>query len=207
MEPWREELYHSELYHYGVLGQRWGIRNYQNKDGSLTLAGKLRYRASSVDKIKSKKGTMNRLEDLNIGIKKNRRYTKINEFLEKRYRKKYKRNRDKYDKMHSPEYFEKHPVIEDLSSASVPKQIAAVHRYARSERYRKGLNDAAYYEDVYRRRAAKTAEYERKGREEYNRLMGNLSPNDLVKMTPAYKKQQRELKKQRKQIKKMKRRL
>lgn len=24
MEPWREELYHSELYHYGVKGMKWG---------------------------------------------------------------------------------------------------------------------------------------------------------------------------------------
>lgn len=33
---------HSEDYleHHGVLGQRWGVRRYQNKDGSLTSAGK-----------------------------------------------------------------------------------------------------------------------------------------------------------------------
>lgn len=31
-----------ELYHYGVKGQKWGIRRYQNKDGSLTSAGKKR---------------------------------------------------------------------------------------------------------------------------------------------------------------------
>jgi hypothetical protein len=32
----------GELYHYGVKGQRWGVRRYQNKDGSLTPAGKKR---------------------------------------------------------------------------------------------------------------------------------------------------------------------
>lgn len=32
----------DELYHHGILGQKWGIRRYQNKDGSLTEAGKKR---------------------------------------------------------------------------------------------------------------------------------------------------------------------
>ena len=38
MEAWRDELYH-----YGTKGQKWGVRRYQNEDGSLTLAGKARY--------------------------------------------------------------------------------------------------------------------------------------------------------------------
>ena len=33
----------KELMHWGVKGMRWGIRRYQNKDGSLTQAGKKRY--------------------------------------------------------------------------------------------------------------------------------------------------------------------
>lgn len=33
----------NELRHYGVKGMKWGVRRYQNKDGSLTAAGKKRY--------------------------------------------------------------------------------------------------------------------------------------------------------------------
>lgn len=32
----------NELYHHGIKGQKWGVRRFQNKDGSLTLAGKKR---------------------------------------------------------------------------------------------------------------------------------------------------------------------
>ena len=33
----------GELYHHGIKGQKWGVRRFQNKDGSLTPAGKRRY--------------------------------------------------------------------------------------------------------------------------------------------------------------------
>ena len=38
------------LIHYGILGMKWGVRRYQNKDGTLTSAGKKRY--SNNDNIK-----------------------------------------------------------------------------------------------------------------------------------------------------------
>lgn len=35
-------MHTNELMHYGVLGMKWGVRRYQNKDGSLTKLGKKR---------------------------------------------------------------------------------------------------------------------------------------------------------------------
>lgn len=39
----------NELTHWGVKGQKWGVRRYQNKDGSLTAAGKKRQKDWSDD--------------------------------------------------------------------------------------------------------------------------------------------------------------
>ena len=41
--------YNNELYHAGTKGMKWGVRRYQNKDGSLTELGKKRY-AKAADK-------------------------------------------------------------------------------------------------------------------------------------------------------------
>ena len=32
----------DEMYHHGILGQKWGVHRFQNKDGTLTTAGQKR---------------------------------------------------------------------------------------------------------------------------------------------------------------------
>jgi len=73
----------SELYHHGIKGQKWGVRRYQNPDGSLTASGQARYTYNERKKSLSNVSNMSS-KDMQDAI--NRMD------LEKRYRKTTKEN-------------------------------------------------------------------------------------------------------------------
>lgn len=63
------EIHNSsdELTHWGIRGMRWGIRRYQNKDGSLTPAGKKRLKAES-DAIKKEEQVLKNRKAVNAKL-------------------------------------------------------------------------------------------------------------------------------------------
>ena len=64
----------NELQHHGIKGQKWGVRRFQNTDGSLTAEGKKRYSVNdyqqAIDKTKTAGKIVNEAKTLNNTIKK-----------------------------------------------------------------------------------------------------------------------------------------
>lgn len=57
--------YNDQIWHWGVKGMKWGVRRYQNADGSLTDAGKRRYSTDVAANVKKKKDNRLPEESLN----------------------------------------------------------------------------------------------------------------------------------------------
>lgn len=64
----------NELQHHGIKGQKWGVRRFQNTDGSLTAEGKKRYSVNdyqqTIDKTKTAGKIVNEAKTLNNTVKK-----------------------------------------------------------------------------------------------------------------------------------------
>lgn len=76
----------NELYHHGIKGQKWGVRRYQNEDGSLTPAGKERYNkengsdtTDATSEIESHESIKRRSEKLEKQIEKDLTKSDLNE--------------------------------------------------------------------------------------------------------------------------------
>ena len=114
------EYYFSkdELYHHGIKGQKWGIRRWQNEDGSLTAAGKQHYgygvlgsyRLRNAEKTANSDQYRRARKDAKAAYKKaiNASYDRESKFeteVEKKYKrgqklseKDFKKEQDYYDK-------------------------------------------------------------------------------------------------------------
>lgn len=80
-------VYETELQHHGILGMKWGIRRFQNKDGSLTPLGRSRaVDVSKNERIVLKKGSeVQRISKTSSEENKGRTYVSFKEFDNLRY--------------------------------------------------------------------------------------------------------------------------
>ena len=87
--------YSSELYHHGILGQKLGIRRYQNPDGTLTAAGRRRvsHRYQNIDGSLNEKGIDHQYKFADKQMAKNNKY----------YDKQIKKYQKRYDKSKNEE--------------------------------------------------------------------------------------------------------
>lgn len=78
-------MYYESNYlaHHGVKGQRWGVRRYQNEDGSLTEMGKKEYNKRLKQDIKIKRKAEMKAYDTGVSQK---LYSKKERKIEKKYR-------------------------------------------------------------------------------------------------------------------------
>lgn len=76
---WNYRYSDDYLMHFGILGQKWGVRNYQYKDGTLTPEGKIRYSQSANGSHKAARNVRRDLNKLdNKWAKSDYKYTTYN---------------------------------------------------------------------------------------------------------------------------------
>lgn len=73
----------NELYHHGIKGQKWGVRRFQNPDGTRTEAGKKRYIKNQIknlygkDSIRNFNNRKNLEKEMNDEVYSNKTYQSL----------------------------------------------------------------------------------------------------------------------------------
>lgn len=135
------------LMHYGIKGQRWGVRRFQNPDGSYTDAGKKRYDRSIGDSNALSDSEKQKLASL-------AKESVVVKGLDYNNKKEIKKENKRLDKVESQ--IKNHPVIHDVASkvSDAYKQYKDIDDklikeenafYQNKDLYEKYLNKAVDY--------------------------------------------------------------
>lgn len=86
LDLYSENDYRAYLIHHGIPGQRWGVRRYQNSDGSLTTSGKKRYSRLSgkIEKANTRIGKLEAKKSSPSYLKKQAKIQKVQNKLDAR---------------------------------------------------------------------------------------------------------------------------
>lgn len=177
----------DELCHHGILGQKWGVRRYQNPDGSLTPEGKKRYLKSDAGRfsdkgqrllIKDAERTLKESNGVRYGV--NGAIKKMQERLVENFsdtlRMEISAIEDEYNKYN--DYDGSMPGI-------VGRTIALRKEYEESDEYRK-IENEAIDEAIERLKRVFPERYEGRTRKDLVSEDGTKMDLELAEILPSY---------------------
>ena len=137
--------YQHRLIHYGIKGQKWGVRRFETEDGHLTEAGKDRY-LDAVSKISRKQDRVQKKIDRNE--KKREKYDKLRAKHERKLGRNYISRRFLLSKRYHAWRHEINGVKQEKYRRKVERGKRKFERYQKKLNELKNLNHSASFDEM-----------------------------------------------------------
>ena len=145
--------YTDSLMHHGIRGQKWGVRRYQNSDGSLTPEGKARYLKGKQTLINGKGSLQLTKDDKRFFYDRygrpNQQHALFNKHQVDNFNKYY--NDVDRTMQHVPEFKKLTKELDDLNKQIEQHEQEVFDRgYVDTDEFVKAMNDSPLYDDATR---------------------------------------------------------